>query len=75
MVTQTVVLLGALSSQKLLSSTCWQCATRFNSYVFSLKFHKELKRVFEEKANEHKKACEEFDNLVDANIKKSKEIL
>ena len=75
MITHTEVLLGALLSNKLLSPTYWKCATRYNTHIYSLDFHKELKRVFKEKEKQHEKLCKEFYDMVDLRIKKSKEII
>jgi hypothetical protein len=73
LVTHVDMLLAALSSTRLLSPTYWQCGTRYNNYIFSLDFLKELKKVFKDKEKEHQKLCTEFFDMIDSRIKKSKE--
>lgn len=65
LVTHVPTLIGALSSKSLMHDGYWQCATRFNSFAFSLETHEKLMECFTQKSKIYEEMIEGFNKHLD----------
>lgn len=75
LVTHIPTLLEALDSERLNDPNYWQCANRFNNYIFSHRIRDMIKTAFTAKAKLYEEMIEGFNKHIDDVISKSNNLM